>query len=350
LAKKALGQAHLASWKPGRAHAALTEALEALPEDPELHYARALAAITVDYEHDDETEKAWNGSFTARRVAAAFRDLVVAVNGSDDPEMAQALRWLVDRAGVIIGDVLMAFADEPTVAAAAPEIELVSTIIEGAMLGSHGQWRRAADMLTAVRARLVEAGLPVLVAYTDLQIADCSLRLYEIQRALDRLDAAERGFVALGRPLDPGTQERFDQITDDADDSGQDAMVVDYDHMQLFSMVFSELRNAMTHLRSQALQRTGDLKRSVAEIDNVGGVADVMEDLSRGSISPAAALGTAAILRDAERDDEAMQLADRLAVVAESDEVIQLGVHNLSPLPIATSSMMFQPRPLALTG
>ena len=339
-ARKALGQAYLSTWR--KAHAALTAAMAARPDDWELRYARAMAAITHvqgdDFDRDhgyvyetDEQEAAWNNSFSDERVIQAIEDLVAASVRTTDPAVEEALHWLADRAGVLVPHQLIAMtrSADGRYGQALPELTVLAKMEDAAEAGSRRRWREAVDQLTTVRAELAEAGLPILTAQADLHLADCYLRLYEIQNSLDHLDAAEEGISFLGMPLDEGARGQFLEIRDRELERGNQPRIVDLDHRELFEAVGATMRIDLTIIRMEAVARIGGRPHG-----NSGGLTlgslpqEILEYLSQGQVSSRQALAVGRLLRDAGRFDEALQIAEYLESSSDADD---LGAaHNLA--------------------
>jgi tetratricopeptide (TPR) repeat protein len=82
-------------------------------------------------------------------------------------------------------------------------------------------------------------------------------------------------------------------------------------------------------LRTQARARIGDSAGAAEVIDESGGVQQLLADLGNGRISPSAALGIGTVLRDADRLDDALALAEQLQRSV-SDESHVIAVHNFA--------------------
>lgn len=349
--RKALGQAYLSTWQPAKAYVAFTAAMVALPDDWELRYGRAMAAIThaPDYDHGpdrdldpdhnlspghepDEQEAAWNNSLGDERIVEAIEDLITASLNATAPAAEEALRWLVDRAGVLHPDRLAAMgsSSDSRNGELLPVLALLARMQDAAEAGSRRRWREAVDQLAIIRAELANAGMPILAAQADLHLADCYLRLYEIQDSLDHLAAAEQGISLLGMPLDEGAKRRFREIRDRELKQGKQSRIVDLDHLELFQEVDASLRYPLTILRMQAMIRIGDQDHGESDGPALERVFPIMlEYLSKGQVSGREALTVGRLLRDMGRFDQALQIAERL--VETTSDAEDLGAaHNLA--------------------
>jgi tetratricopeptide (TPR) repeat protein len=352
-ARKALGHAYLTTWQPGKAFRALTAALAALPDDWELHYWRALARITwagaadVDVPYadgvllellqrtpePDAVEVAWDRSFSRERVTDAIDGLVEAAARTADPRPRTALRWLVERAGADRSLLTWLFnetgAPGSRLLEVLPELASLQRLQHGMDLGKVRvrRWREAVDELAVGRAHLADAGLHILAGQADLLLADNYLRLYEFQRALDHLDAAEDALFLLGVPLGEAGRRQAEELRERGQQQGVSNTVVDLDHLQLVSLAGTNLLTDIRVLRTEALARTGDPTKAVEAIDQAGGVQELLEDLDNGSISFQAALAMGTALRDAHRLDAALTIGNQLQERADTDGA-RLTVHN----------------------
>ena len=351
-ARKALGQAYLSTWQPAKAFQALTAALAALPEDWEPRYWRGLAGVTssgaVDPDEPDPfaaawsrlpriqratdaLEAAWDRSFSPERVTDAIEDLIEAATHTADPRPRAALRWLVERAsaaGVLLGWLFDGTgAPGRRLLEVLPELAPLQGLNRAADLSEDRQWLEAVDELVIARAQLADARLPILAGHADARLADNYLRLYEIQRALDHLDAAEDALPLLGISLDEAVRPRAEELLERGRLQGVPNTVIDLDHLQLFSLGWVAFQNDIRTLRTQVLARTGDSARAVEVIDQAGGAQELLEDLDDGSISFPAALGMGTVLRDAHRFGAALTLGNELMERADSDQR-RLTMHN----------------------
>ena len=351
-ARKALGQAYVSTWQPAKAFQTLTAALAALPDDWELYYWRGLALITssgaVDPDEPDPfaaawnrspriqratdaLEAAWDRSFSPQRVTDALEDLVEAAARTADPRPCAVLRWLVERAGA--AGVLHAWLFDETRAPrhrlleVLPELAPLERLEHAYALSENRRWLEAVDELVIGRAQLADAGLPILAGHADARLADNYLRLYEIQRALDHLDAAEDALPLLGIPMDKAVRRRAEELLERGRQQGVPNTVIDLDHLQLFSLSWTVFQDDIRTLRTEALTRTGDPARAVKLIDQAGGVHQLLEDLDSGSVSVTAALATGIVLREAGRFDDALTLGNQLQERADTDR-LRLRVHN----------------------
>ena len=331
-AGKALGHAYLSAWQPAKAVETLTAALAALPEDWEVRYWRGLA----DLIHGDETgeaETAWNSSFDRGRVTDAAGDLAAAATRTTDPRPSAALRWLAERAAA--DPALLEWLASETVAAGSrlaqvlPELAPVPKLLNGASLGASRRWREAVDELIVARTQLAEAGLNVLTIQADLLLADNYLRLYEIQTALDYLDAAEDALPLLARPLDEAMQRRAEEAQEHGQEQGTLTYVIDLDHLEFHSLTAGLALETLQFLRAQARARIGDPARAVEVIDNAGGVQQLLAGISDGQISPSMTLGYGTILRDAGRLDDALAVAEQL-LSSDIPEEFRAAAHNFA--------------------
>jgi tetratricopeptide (TPR) repeat protein len=359
-ARKALGHAYLATWQPGKAFPALTSALAALPDDWELRYWRALARITLggdlsaaladteasdaearddearddearDGEATDAVEAAWNRSFSRQRITDAIDDLAEAAARTADPRPRTALRWLVERAGADIDLLgwlyLETAAPESRVLEVLPELAALQRLSSAAVLSEGRRWQEAVDELAVGRAQLAETGLPILAAQADLLLADNYLRLYEIQRTLDHLDAADAALPLLGVPLDESGRSQSRELQERRKQQGIPTYSIDLDHFQLVSLAMTRMQTGIQQLRTQALARTGDPARALKGFDQAGGVQQLLEDLNKGRMSFQAALSMGTVLRDAQRFDDALTVGNQLQERADTDR-LRLAVHN----------------------
>lgn len=310
-ARKALARARVEAWQPARAAALLTELVEEQPDDWELHAWLGMAQVTISGDPDDEVEQQWSNETNNARVLTGIDHLTDAVRvAGGDERPRQLLRWLVERACALVEifgllvtrHVLGAYVEGFSLTDALPELAEPFTRIELAARheGPSGEWHLAVAELVVARAALADAELPVLAAQVDLKLADNYLRMFEIQRVLDHVDAAERAWPVLSQ-LPPNVANRRDigEIIEGPAERGRKMMLVDFDHM-LFNMAASTaMRRTIDLLRAQASHRTGD----------TAGALDALDD---GDDDFQLVYQRAVLLRDSGRLDEAAALLPRL--------------------------------------
>ncbi|WP_433264101.1 CHAT domain-containing protein [Actinosynnema sp. CS-041913] len=312
---KALGHALLETWQPARADEVLEKARQQLPDDWQVHAWLGMAQVT----HSNEEEH-WN-QLTEDRVHKALDLLTEAVRLAPDEQYPRVhLRWLVERAcaqpSILdrlagLHFLLKDFPDhEFGLVDAVPELDEVFVRWHRASQGeqSERRWARSVTELTAARA--AADGLPILIAMIDLRLADNYLRLYEVQKAMDHLASAEDAMVGIGRLPVHNNNPALARVDEDAQDSGRQVAMVDLDHLELSVAAQSSLHNWISMLRSQALQRIGD----------VDGALDEAADRDTGD-GFARLHHHAILLRDAGRAEEALALLPELAELIEPGQV-----------------------------
>ncbi|MFI9815904.1 CHAT domain-containing protein [Saccharothrix variisporea] len=311
--RKALGHALLEAWAPGRAAEVLLDLLEEQPDDWQARAWAGMAMVT----HSD-AEEDWNASLSDTRILGAVRLLADAVRlAPDEPQPRAQLRWLVERAcaipslanQLVVAHVLVEDPDGP--GRVLPELADVFARWFAASTheGPAREWAQAVPELLAAREAATRAGLPLLGAMTDIRLADNYLRLYEVQEALDRLAAAEAAMVEVGRlPVMWGPV--VEETAAEVEASGRRALLVDWDHLEFSTAVHKSLTDVVAVLRSQALQRIGDVE----------GALDAVGDLSPDDAEFDELHHRAVLLRDAGRADEALALLPRLAELADPDD------------------------------
>ncbi|XVV00969.1 CHAT domain-containing protein [Actinosynnema sp. CA-248983] len=308
--RKALGHALLEAWAPGQAAEVLFDVIEEQPDDWQ---ARAWAAMAMVTHSDDEED--WNAALSDERVLGAVRLLTDAVRlAPDEPQPRAQLRWLVERAcaipslanQLVVAHVLM---DDPTgPGRVLPELAEVFARWFAASTheGPAREWARAVPELLAAREAATRADLPIIGAMTDIRLADNHLRLYDVQEALDRLAAAEAALVEVGRlPVmwGPVVEETAAQ----AEASGRRALLVDWDHLEFSTAVHKSLTDLLAVLRSQTLQRIGDVEGALREVGDEPSDDAEFDELHHRAV----------LLRDADRADEALALLPRLTELAD---------------------------------
>ncbi|MEJ2853380.1 MULTISPECIES: CHAT domain-containing protein [unclassified Saccharothrix] len=315
--RKALGHALLEAWAPGQAAEILLDLLDEQPDDWQAHAWAGMALVT-----HSNAEEGWNASMSDDRVLGAVRLLVDAVRlAPDEPQPRAWLRWLVERAcaipslanQLVLAHVLI---DDPTGPGhVLPELDEVFTRWFAASTheGPAREWAQAVPELLAAREAAARADLPLIGAMTDIRLADNYLRLYEVQEALDRLAAAETAMVEVGRlPVmwGPVVEETAAQV----EASGRRALLVDWDHLEFSTAVHKSMTDLLAVLRSQALQRIGDVEGALREVGDVPPDDAEFDDLHHRAV----------LLRDAGRPDEALALLPRLTELAGTDSAWKL--------------------------
>ncbi|MBB5955515.1 CHAT domain-containing protein/tetratricopeptide (TPR) repeat protein [Saccharothrix tamanrassetensis] len=304
--RKALAHALLEAWRPAQAAELLEDVRAQLPDDWQVHAWLGMAQVT----HSNEEEH-WN-QLTEVRIFKALDLLTEAVRlAPDEPYPRLHLRWLVERACTqpaivdrlaTLHFLLKEHREDFGLVDALPELDEPFTRWYRATRGEQGErrWARSLVELTAARAA-TEGKLPILTAMIDLRLADNYLRLYEVQKAMDHLASAEGAMVEIGRlPVMAGPA--LDRVDEDARDSGRQVATIDLDHLELSVAAQGSLRDWLALLRSQALQRIGD----------VDGALDEAADRDTGDAF-VALHHRALLLRDAGRAEEALALLPELA-------------------------------------
>jgi CHAT domain-containing protein/tetratricopeptide (TPR) repeat protein len=275
--RKALGHALLEDFLTGRATEVLAEARLERPSDWRVLAWLGMALVTTSREEDD-----WNRTFTIRRVSDALGFLLEAVRlAPSETYPVSRLRWLVDRAAAIPGMWLF-LSSRPYPGSAMTSSEFgVTDALPGLKQvfarwfeatkqewPAH-RWAQAAAELELGRAALADAGMPILTGLFDLRLADNYLRLYKMQRTLERLDAAEEAIIGAGLlPEMTISDERLREQLERLRDAGARLQPWDIDHFELYSLTLWHLKQYRDRLRAQVAHRVGDnaeIARNVAE-------------------------------------------------------------------------------------
>lgn len=294
----------------GIAHDDFSAVLQNDPSNGHLFYRRGRVRLMTGNEPQDE---AWNRSLTTERVLDAAFDFARAlVLDPADEDARHCLRWLVDRM-CTSWRFLGAFHDEANegiraIYHAIPTLEAsIRRFLPAIDLASRGDTRQALEQWHLLQHELLEIPMPVAACRIDVYIADSLLRLYDVQGALEHLDAGRFLFL-LGQPMSRSLeQEAAASRSVMIRESGRPAVVLETELAHVYPLFMDDTARRADLLRIDALGRLGDVERMLQLLDEHPDFEQTVDrDLLNGQIN------IAARLRDAGRPERALALSDRL--------------------------------------
>jgi CHAT domain-containing protein/tetratricopeptide (TPR) repeat protein len=333
-ARRVLGHALLGARKPAMAIAELDRVLADQPADWECLLWRGLALLTHSDSGEADEDRIWNEGLTLQRVLEALANFVAAAQAAPDQRPLAELRWLFERAAFfeeILSFLLAGIGPGEALTGVIPALGPILTRIRRSdSMISARDWAGAAVELTAARQDVGSLHMPLLGALIDILLADVLLRLYEVQRALDHLAAAETMLPWLGDlpggidDLTNGTRRYRDAVSD-MENTGRRVLSIDFDHLEFSVAVTSRVARWHGTLRAEAMARIGEPELALSILHDLDGLLD---DAVSG-YRRREALAAIPLLRDSGQYDRALALIRAVQPhVSDRDERLRLLIHE----------------------
>lgn len=271
---------------------------------------RGLARLRCNFDLQDWEDE----PIEAETIIASLEDLAASAAALGG-EALSAYVWLVDRvtAHPDIRDRLLKRRKPGAIAAVLPTVkEPVRAWRDAAALDEQRRWPETIERLTAAQQGLAALGFVCFASRIDLDLADCHIRLGQLQQArllLDRWDAA----VALHMsPWTPGLEDGLDDSRRaHLAATGRHNMNPEREYMRLYPVFLNAIYRQRL-LDALVTDRLGDPRgalRTLGPLDEIGQL------MSFGSN---AWFDVASILRDAGRLEQALAITENALADPES--------------------------------
>ena len=287
-----------------RAMADLDRAVALDPDNAEIRMRRGLARLRCDFDLADLSSQ----PFTAEMIMASVDDLAASA-GALGGEALTAYVWLVDR---ITADGWFRFRltqreDPGAITVVLPgTAKPVQAWLRAGALTAARRWEETVQQLTIAQNGLAEQGFVCFASRIDLDLADCHIRLGQVQQARFLLDRWEdRGLALHVSPWTPNLRQEQAKIYNTSlKESGKRAITPELEYLLLYGVGLPTITRTHDLLDALLTSRLGDPDGALDKL----GPPDKVKELA--SLAPNSLFDVATILRDGGRKEEALAMVD----------------------------------------
>jgi len=280
----------------------LNRAAALAPDNYEIRMTRGLARLRCNFDLED-----WeNEPLDEETIMASVEDLATSADALGD-EARSAYIWLADRitANTDIRDRMLQREVPGAIIAVLPAAEEpLRAWLDAHTLTRQRRWPQTIERLTTAQQGLAGLGFVCFASRIDLGIADCHIRLGELQQARLLLDRWDVAMALHNSPWTPSLDIDMDKARRTVlETEGKRPATPEIEYLRVYGVILGDMYRQKL-LDALVTRRLGDPQGALRKLESLDEVSQFTQ------LGVSASFDVASILRDGGRTEQALAIVE----------------------------------------